>query len=304
MEDSDLYEPLEYSGYRFANLPLRRGNHDFNLFLPPYYVFGPDIASGEFATVKLAYNMKTGRNVAIKCFYPRNGHYTMLDEQMIREMSAMKGMIHDHIVSVYESIIYGNRVFIVMEHCSNGDLRRFINRGGALDEENARVFFSHLILGVKKMHSMDLIHRDLKLENLLIDSNHRLKIADFGCARRQIGKRLNTVTGSYAYGAPELFRGDHYDGRKSDVWSMGIILYAMLVGKLPYRDKGSLRRLLRERMEPLQLPPRLSQDCCDLVNMMLAYNPVRRASLDSVMSHPWMEWTAEDLDEHTNQPSL
>ena len=281
-------ESRQTTGFRFPDLPQHRGDHDFNLFLPPCYVLGPNIGRGEFAKVKLAYNMRTCSYVAIKCFSPRNGHYMMLDEQIVREILATKGLIHPHIAQIYEAIIYGDRVFLVMENCPYGDLRQFLNKGGPLCEEQARVFLGHLILGVKKLHSMDLVHRDLKLENLMIDSRFRLKIADFGCARRQIGKTLNTITGSYAYGAPELFRGDRYDGKKCDVWSMGVIFYSMLVGRLPFSDRGRMRTLLRERMELPPLPPSITPDCCDLLKKMLRYDPAERLSLDAVMTHPWM----------------
>ena len=170
-----------------------------------------------------------------------------------------------------------------MEYCQYGDLRHFINNQGVLSEDQAREFFGHLILGVRKMHSMNLVHRDLKLENLLVDGKLRLKIADFGCARRQMDKRLNTITGSYAYGAPELFRGAHYDGRKTDVWSMGVILYAMLVGKLPFKDRGQLSQLLRERMQLPQLPEHLSPECVDVLRRLLSYDPAERISVDEVI---------------------
>ncbi len=212
----------------------------------------------------------------------------MVDEQILREVLAMKGLVHPHIARLYEVIVYGDRVFLVMEHCPLGDLRRFINRRGSLSEQQAREFVGHMASGVKKMHRMDLIHRDLKLENLVIDSNFRLKIADFGCARRQISKSLNTITGSYAYGAPELFRGDEYDGKKTDVWSMGVILYAMVVGKLPFSDRGRLRSLLWERTQVPHLPRCLSFHCCDLIKKMLTYNPNERISVDALLSHRWM----------------
>ncbi len=223
------YEGASSELFSFPDLPDRRGDHDFNLFIPPHYLVGPTLGRGEFASVKLAFNLRTGTNVAVKCFNQRCGTYLMVDEQILREVLAMKGLVHPHIARLYEVIVYGDRVFLVMEHCPFGDLRRFINRRGSLSEQQAREFVGHMASGVKKMHRMDLIHRDLKLENLVIDSNFRLKIADFGCARRQISKSLNTITGSYAYGAPELFRGDEYDGKKTDVWSMGVILMQWLL---------------------------------------------------------------------------
>ena len=238
--------------------------------------------------MKLAYDLRTGVYVAIKAFSRRSGRYMMLDEQIIRETLAMKGLRHDHIVRLYETILHGNRVFQVMEYCPYGDLRKFINQKGALGEDHAREFLGHLLLAVTKLHNSDLIHRDLKLENILLDSKLQLKIADFGCARRQIGKRLHTITGSYAYGAPELFRGDSYNGKLTDVWSLGIILYAMVTAKLPFCDKGTLQELLDERKEPPALSNNLSPECVDLILCMLTYDPRKRIGLPQIFSHPWL----------------
>ena len=282
--------PPRYSrtSYRFHDLSEHRGDHQFNLFLPPSFIFGEKIGDGEFATVNLAYDMRTGRHVAIKCFHARSGEYKMLDEQIMREMMAVKGLTHHHILKIYQAILYGNRVFLVMEYCAYGDLRRFINRGGPLSEDYAKEFIGHTCLGLKKMHSVDLVHRDLKLENILIDSKLRAKIGDMGCARRQMGKYLHTITGSYAYGAPELVSGQNYDGKKADVWSLGIILYAMVVGKLPYSDKGCLEHILSERRKPPPYPEHLSERCCQLLTRILTYKPINRITLDGVMAHPWM----------------
>ena len=284
VEEEQVYTPW----YRFPDLPENRGNHSFNLFLPPRYIIGPTVGVGEFAKVKLSYNMTTGAYVAVKCFNTRSGQYMMLDEQIMREMLAMKGLAHQHLLKLHEVILHGDKVFLVTEYCPYGDMRRFINQRGPLTELQAREFLGHLCMGVQKMHSLDLVHRDLKLENVLIDSKFRAKIGDFGCARRQIGKRLHTITGSYAYGAPELVRGDSYDGKKCDVWSLGVILYAMVAGKLPYSDKGRLRRLLRERMRPPTVPSQLTTECGDLIRGMLTYNAAKRLALDAVVAHAWM----------------
>ena len=274
--------------YRFPDLPRYRGDHNFNVFIPPSYVLGNVIGDGEFATVKMAYNVVTKDYVAIKCFRPRTGLYKIMDEQILREMMVSKGLFHEHILRIHEAIMYGNRVFLVMEYCPYGDLRRYINTSGALTENLSRKFFTELCLGVRKMHSLNIVHRDLKLENLLIDGKFSLKIGDFGCARKQMDKQLNTVTGSYAYGAPELVRGDEYNGKKADVWSMGIILYAMIAGKLPYTDKGGVKVVVKKRKTLPKYPKDLSKECCDLISGMLTFEPSERLSLEAVISHPWL----------------
>lgn len=277
--------------FRNPKLPVPKGAHDFNLFVFPHYLIGPTIGDGEFAVVKLAYDMKRDTTVAVKCFNQRNGRYSSTDEHIKRETLALKGIIHAHIIRLHETIIYGERTFLVMELAANGDLRCFINKYGPLSENRSREFFGHLILAISKIHSQNLVHRDLKLENLLLDAEYRLKVADFGCARKQISKKLHNVTGSYAYGAPEMFRGDVYDGKKADFWSMGIILYAMLMGRLPYSDTGVKKQLLKERMTPPVLPSHISYECRELIAGLLSYDPERRTSIAEMTTHPWMKKT-------------
>ena len=278
--------------YRFADLPLNRGDHSFNIFLPPCYIFGETIGQGKFATVKLAFDLRRGHYVAIKCFTSRSRKDMMLDDQILQEMMAMKGLVHDHIVRMNEAICYGNKVFFVMEYCPHGDLRHFINRSGPLSEGFAREFFGDICKGVQKIHGMDLVHRDLKLDNLYIDLEYRIKIGDFGCARRQMDKSLHTITGSYAYGAPELIRGDKHDAKKADIWSMGVILFAMVTGRLPYHVNESLMDMLMERRKPpSRFPSSVSQDCCAVICRMLTYNPLKRFHLNQIIEHPWVSNT-------------
>ena len=164
-----------------------------------------------------------------------------------------------------------------MEYCAVGDLQRYINSGRTLSENQAREFFGHMCLGLKKMHSVDLVHRDLELENILIDAKFRANIANMGCARRQMNKFLHTITGSYAYGAPELVSGENYDGKKADAWSLGIILYAMVIGKLPEEDA-------QREEEASTVSMHLSELCCQFLTRMLTYVPLNRITLEGVGS--------------------
>ena len=217
-------------------------------FIPPSYLLGDMVGEGDCATVHTAYEIQSGVVVAMKCYRENSGANRSVEEQILREIGyiASQRLRHPHIVQFDAVILYEDRVFLVMEYCRNGDLLQLLSSMRPFNEDLARQFFRQLALGMEHMHRSNLVHRDLKLENLVIDSDFRLKIADFGCATTQNQNSLHGFAGSYAYAAPEVLEGRHYDGFKTDVWSMGVMLYAMVVGTLPFRHYCSIRQLLDE----------------------------------------------------------
>ena len=237
----------------------------------------------------MAHNLQTGYNLAMKIFRRRKGtRKSLVDEHIWREISVLKGIVHDNIIRMYDVIIYGDRVFLTMEWTTHGDMRKYVNRQGPLGSQQARDFFGQTLSGLAELHRHNIVHLDLKLENLLLDYKLRVKISDFGCARVQIEKAFTKPCGSYAYGAPELISGQPYDGKKTDVWSMGVILFAMVVQRLPYSDNGMLAELLLERKWVPSIPDRVNQQCQDLIRKMLLYSDRDRLPLHRVLAHPWM----------------
>ena len=148
--------------------PLQiQGDHSFNLFLPPAYMIGQTIAEGEFVTVSAGIHLRSMTPVAIKEFTHTNGD-AILDQHILSEVGALKGVLH---LELYETIVYGDRVFLIMEYCPYGDLREFINAQGPLNETHARLCMGDLVRRLQRLHRIHLIHRDLRLENVLIGSN-------------------------------------------------------------------------------------------------------------------------------------
>lgn len=275
-----------------------KGNHEFNLFVPPAYVLGPTIGEGEFSKVKMACNIITNAAVAVKAFRRRRGvSGSNVDEQIMREIDTIKGLQCPNIIKIYDTLLHGDRVFIVMEVMGKGDLRKYINRNGPLTERQSRNFFMDITNGVSYLHSKNIVHLDLKLENLLLNHNLNVKIIDFGCARLQLGqKRYSTPCGSYAYGAPEVISGQWYDGKKADIWSLGVILFCMFVARLPYSDDGHLADLMWERRRPPDLPSKLfSPTAFNIIQHCLTYRPEYRLSMQELLSHTWMMYGSRQL---------
>ena len=280
--------PRASHDFRFPDLP-NKGLHEFNLFVPPYYLIGPSIGEGEFAKVRVAHNLQSGFNAAIKIFRRRKGSTrSLVDEHIMREISILKGISHENIIRMYDVVIYGDRVFLTMEWGTNGDLRKYVNLHGPLGNNLSMELFGQTLSGLAELHRHNIVHLDLKLENLVLDYKLRVKIADFGCARVQVNKWFTKPCGSYAYGAPELISGQRYDGKKTDVWSMGVILFAMVVQRLPFSDSGMLAELLLERKWVPAMPERVCAQCQDLIHKMLVYSDRERIALRDVFTHDWM----------------
>lgn len=208
-----------------------------NSLLRHGYSIGKILGTGAYATVRVATTLDCNqKEVAVKLVNKSSAPQDVLHKFLPREIDILKKIHHPNVVKLLDVIQTENFVCLVMEYAQGGDLLDFINARRNLSNHLARKLFLDLILGVEACHSMQIVHRDLKCENLLIDSQQKLIISDFGFARQHEGQRFETYCGSYAYAAPEVILGEPYIGTGAYIWSMGVILYAMVVGRLPFKD--------------------------------------------------------------------
>lgn len=193
----------------------------------------------------------------------------------------MKMLDHPNIVKLYQVIETEKTLYLVMEYASGGEVFDYLVAHGRMKEKEARAKFRQIVSAVQYCHQKRIIHRDLKAENLLLDSEMNIKIADFGFSNEfVVGQKLDTFCGSPPYAAPELFQGKKYDGPEVDVWSLGVILYTLVSGSLPF-DGANLKEL-RERVlrGKYRIPFYMSTDCENLLKKFLVLNPMKRASLE------------------------
>ncbi|XP_076239401.1 maternal embryonic leucine zipper kinase [Calliopsis andreniformis] len=253
------------------------------------------IGSGGFAKVKLATHIATGEKVAIKIM-----DKTALGVDLPRvklEVEALKTLLHQHICRLYQVIETESHYFMVIEYCSGGELFDHIVEKNRLSETESRKFFRQIVSAVAYLHSLGYAHRDLKPENVLLDKEENLKLIDFGlCAKPKNGieSHLQTSCGSPTYAAPELILGKKYLGSEVDIWSMGVLLYALLCGFLPF-DDNSIESLYRKILSgKYDEPSWLSNSSKKLIRAMLQIDPKKRITIQELCNHPWI--TAEFLN--------
>ncbi|ALC42693.1 par-1 [Drosophila busckii] len=252
------------------------------------------IGKGNFAKVKLAKHLPTGKEVAIKIIDKTQLNPGSL-QKLFREVRIMKMLDHPNIVKLFQVIETEKTLYLIMEYASGGEVFDYLVLHGRMKEKEARVKFRQIVSAVQYCHQKRIIHRDLKAENLLLDSELNIKIADFGFSNEFTpGSKLDTFCGSPPYAAPELFQGKKYDGPEVDVWSLGVILYTLVSGSLPF--DGSTLRELRERVlrGKYRIPFYMSTDCENLLRKFLVLNPAKRASLETIMSDKWMNMGFEE----------
>ncbi|XP_027471515.1 maternal embryonic leucine zipper kinase isoform X2 [Zalophus californianus] len=231
-----------------------------------YYELYETIGTGGFAKVKLACHILTGEMVAIKIM-DKNALGSDLP-RVKTEIEALKNLRHQHICQLYHVLETANKIFMVLEYCPGGELFDYIISQDRLSEEETRVVFRQIVSAVAYVHSQGYAHRDLKPENLLFDEYHKVKLIDFGLCAKPKGNKdyhLQTCCGSLAYAAPELIQGKSYLGSEADVWSMGILLYVLMCGFLPF-DDDNVMALYKKIM----------------------VDPKKRISVKNLLSHPWI----------------
>ncbi|XP_014855213.1 PREDICTED: serine/threonine-protein kinase BRSK2-like isoform X7 [Poecilia mexicana] len=242
---------------------------------------------GRRGLVKLGLHCVTGQKVAIKIVNREKLSESVL-MKVEREIAILKLIEHPHVLKLHD--VYENKkyLYLVLEHVSGGELFDYLVKKGRLTPKEARKFFRQIISALDFCHSHSICHRDLKPENLLLDEKNNIRIADFGMASLQVGDSLlETSCGSPHYACPEVIRGEKYDGRKADAWSCGVILFALLVGALPF-DDDNLRNLLEKvKLGVFHMPHFIPPDCQNLLRGMIEVDAAKRLTLEQIQKHTW-----------------
>lgn len=267
------------------------GETSGNGSLPPLsnYRMGKTLGIGAFGRVKVAQHMLTGVKVAIKIL-ARQSINDSAAEKVIREIKIMRLLSHPHIVRLYEVIETRSCIYVIMEYMNSGELFDYITENGRLDEDEARHLFQQIISGVESCHLHMVVHRDLKPENLLLDTKGNVKIADFGLANiMRDGHLLKTSCGSPNYASPEVISERLYAGPEVDIWSCGVILYAILCGSLPFDDDNLSGLYAKIKSGIYTYPNYLSIGARDLIRRMLIVDPINRITIPEIYKHPWFQ---------------
>uniref|UniRef100_A0A8U7N524 MAP/microtubule affinity-regulating kinase 3 n=2 Tax=Passeriformes TaxID=9126 RepID=A0A8U7N524_CORMO len=296
--------PEKGGGWSGRGAGAPRGRNSLGAEEPPHvgnYRLLRTIGKGNFAKVKLARHVLTGREVAIKIIDKTQLNPTSL-QKLFREVRIMKGLNHPNIVKLFEVIETEKTLYLVMEYASAGEVFDYLVSHGRMKEKEARAKFRQIVSAVHYCHQKNIVHRDLKAENLLLDADANIKIADFGFSNEfSRGSKLDTFCGSPPYAAPELFQGKKYDGPEVDIWSLGVILYTLVSGSLPF-DGHNLKEL-RERVlrGKYRVPFYMSTDCENILRRFLVLNPAKRCTLEQIMKDKWINigYEGDELTPYT-----
>ena len=261
-----------------------------------FYKFGRVIGKGAFGKVNIGLHILTGRIVAIKSFNKTKFTKESYKNKIMNEINLMKNLKHFSVVKLLDTIETEKYILLIMENVLGGDLLTFIKKRNKLQEKTAKFIFKQLLQSIKYIHSKNIVHRDIKLDNILIDLNNNIKLCDFGVGKciTNNNEILSEQCGTPAYIAPEVVSGDGYSGFPVDIWSSGIVLYSLLMGSIPFKAQNlnELQGLIMS--ENYKQIEGISKNASDLLSKLLEINPNKRINVDEALNHPWF---SENIDE-------
>ena len=252
------------------------------------YLLGEALGEGAFAKVRLATQIHIKEKCAIKIVDKRFLENIQDIQRLRKEIKILKKIRHKNIIQLYDIMESKTNLYFVMEYCKGGELFDYIVQKRRLTEKEACIFFHQIINGIEYLHNQGIIHRDLKPENLLLDDKNQIKISDFGLSTFYTKDNfLQTACGTPSYAPPEMLEGLQYDGEASDIWSCGIILYAMLCGALPFTESKEDIIVEKIKNHEYKIPDYLSKEAQDILNHILKINPQERFNIEAIKKHPW-----------------
>ena len=249
-----------------------------------------DLGEGTFGKVKLGEHFPTKEKVAIKILEKEKIVDEGDRERVSREIQILKIIRHPNITQLYEIIEDETKLYLIMEYAKNGELFDYIVSQQRIKETESSKFFQQIIDGIDYIHKLNIVHRDLKPENLLLDDKMNIKIVDFGLSNLyKQNQLLKTACGSPCYAAPEMIAGKKYKGLNVDIWSSGVILFALICGYLPFDDNDTQTLYKKIMKGDYTIPPFVSSSATDLIKRILCTDPEKRYTIDQIKAHPWFQ---------------
>lgn len=265
------------------------------------YLIGRKIGKGSYATVLTSqYTDKSGKSIKLACkiVNKTKAPGDFLDKFFPRELDILTKIEYPYIIQTHSILQRGSKIFIFMRYAENGDLLDYVLKNGPINEPQAKIWFYQIAKGLKYLHGLNIAHRDLKCENVLLSKNMNIKLADFGFSRYctdTFGHRIlsNTYCGSGAYAAPEVVNAVPYNPKIADIWSIGVILFIMINGSMPFDDENLSKLLSDQKNKKYQFSPKIINSASSTVRMvidaLLEPDITKRWNLDHILKCNWLK---------------
>ncbi len=260
------------------------------------------IGKGAFGKVTLGIHKLTGKYVAIKTIDKKYMKDDFSRKKVLQEVYILKKIRHANVIRLLEVFEGPKHLLMVMEYASGGDLLKYVKEKGPLSEEEAKVIFRQVLYGLGHIHARSVLHRDIKLDNILLDSDGGVKICDFGVSK--IIPKHETIKeqcGTPAYIAPEVISEEGYEGFFADHWSLGVLLYAILCAAVPFKAQNLSELLQVIKATRITFPVALSDPAKALIRSLLQIDPYKRLSIPEILFHPWLQsGNGQSLDDSSD----
>ncbi|CAM9389451.1 unnamed protein product, partial [Ectocarpus fasciculatus] len=254
------------------------------------YMVGKVVGVGSYGKVRAAWHRLTGSKIAIKTYDKSKFKDPEHWKRVQSEIKIMEQLSHARIARLFDAVETPKRMHLIMECLEGGNLCSYVKSKKRLSEEESKRIFFQLLQSIEYLHSYSVIHRDVKLENVLFNDDKDVKLIDFGFSTVcQKGKRLRVFCGTPSYMAPEIVRRSEYEGKPVDMWSLGILLYAILCGYFPFRAKNYPDLYRRIARGVFDIPEELSPNAKDLIRQLLTMDATQRITAPAAMKHPWLQ---------------